>query len=203
MPYSGVWDETTPNDETDLEQGQAAIRALRLDIRERLETIFASIDTDPLTFLASVVTTAALQDLAVTAAKLADNAVVDRVVHDLSGAKVAARTLLASALVGVADTRKVYMALVGALTVAGTGSLAGTSVYTVSGPLLGAAIGDPAIIVPQLSGTGTEQWNSQLVIHCWVSAADTVSLSIANPSATAGLLYLPGNYKIVVLKEVG
>ena len=72
MPYSNPLDPTTPAD-TDLRsQGDDRIREVKAALLERLLTVFVDMNINPLAFIAGVIPTAALANLAVATAKLAD-----------------------------------------------------------------------------------------------------------------------------------
>lgn len=75
MAYADSVDPTQPPDSQVVSQGDDRIRETRAGFIERLSTIFADIDADPLTFIPGIVPEAALADNSVTAAKIKDGEV--------------------------------------------------------------------------------------------------------------------------------
>lgn len=104
MPYANPLDPATPAAGAFLSEGDDRIRELKLAIRERLLTIFADVDVNPLAFIAGIIATAALANNAVSTVKIADNAVTSlkiiddavtnsKVAGGISGAKLADATV--------------------------------------------------------------------------------------------------------------
>lgn len=98
MAYSNPLNPSTPADGNFLREGDDRIRELKSAIIERLETIFQSLDADPLVFINSVITNSALADTivgtsklidaSVTNPKIADGAVTDAKIVGMDGGKL-------------------------------------------------------------------------------------------------------------------
>ena len=104
MPYVNPLDPATPAAGAFLSEGDDRIRELKLAIRERLLTVFADVDVNPLAFIAGIIATAALANNAVSTTKIADNAVTTlklidaavtnaKVAGGLDGSKIADATI--------------------------------------------------------------------------------------------------------------
>lgn len=75
MAYLNPLDPTTPADGNFLREADDRIREIKAALIERLQTIFADINAQPLTFLPLIIPTSALAADVITNAKLADAAV--------------------------------------------------------------------------------------------------------------------------------
>lgn len=84
MSYGSSLNPAQPADGNYLREGDDRIRETRAGFIERMETVFQSIDGQPLAFIAGIIPTGALADSAVTNTKLAPLAVGTAHINDLS-----------------------------------------------------------------------------------------------------------------------
>ncbi|MCS6809750.1 MAG: hypothetical protein NZ694_00565 [Tepidimonas sp.] len=84
----------------------------------------------------------------------------------------------------------------------GIASVAATSQAAFTGTVTGAAVGDRVIVSPPaMIGTDAAS-NARLAYHAWVSAANTVTVAIVNPSASSASISTAaqGAWQIAVIK---
>lgn len=82
MVYVNPFDPATPSDLDPAGQGDDRIRELKAAIIERLETLVADFDGDPLVLLADVIDSLQIKDGAVVTSKIPDNAITTPKIPD-------------------------------------------------------------------------------------------------------------------------
>lgn len=108
MSYANSLNPAQPADGNYLREGDDRIRETRAGFIERMETVFQSVDGQPLVFIAGIIPTAALADGAITLVKMApnsvstntlvDNSVTDGKIVGLDGSKLVDNSIAGSKL---------------------------------------------------------------------------------------------------------